>query len=72
MLSRSRRLLNKSIAAMISAIEVYNKPDYKYREETFAILSLNAWELLLKAFILSQTENDVRRLYVYHKTVVSG
>lgn len=49
MKARSQELVEKSIAAMISAIEVYNKPDFKYREETFSILSINAWELLLKA-----------------------
>lgn len=45
----SEELTDKSIAAAISAIEIYNKPDFKYREETFAILMTNAWELLLKA-----------------------
>ena len=34
---------------MIAAIEVYNKPDFKYRDESFAILAINAWELLIKA-----------------------
>ena len=47
--SRINILVEKSEAAMISAIEIYNKPDYKYREETFALLAVNAWELLLKA-----------------------
>ena len=49
MKARSQELAAKSVSAMISAIEVYNKPDFKYREETFAILAINAWELLLKA-----------------------
>ena len=34
---------------MIAAIEVYNKPDFLYRGETFSILAINSWELLLKA-----------------------
>ncbi|BAW80716.1 hypothetical protein TAO_1346 [Candidatus Nitrosoglobus terrae] len=34
---------------MLSAIEIYNKPDFKYREEIFSIIAINAWELLLKA-----------------------
>jgi hypothetical protein len=34
---------------MISVIAIYNKPDFKYRDETFAILATNAWGLLLKA-----------------------
>ena len=42
-------LIDKSIGSMLPAIEIYNKPDFKYREETFAILAINSWELLLKA-----------------------
>ena len=42
-------MLDKSISCMLSAIELYNKPDFKYREDTFAILAVNAWELLLKS-----------------------
>lgn len=50
---------------MISAVEVYNKPGFAYREETFAILGLNARELLLKARLLKQAGNDPRGLRVY-------
>ena len=46
-----RSLLDKSVGSMLSAIEIYNKPNFQYREDTFAILSVNAWELLLKAYI---------------------
>lgn len=67
MKSRSQELVDKSIAAMISAIEIYNKPDFKYREETFAILAINAWELLLKAKWLKDSNNAVRSLYVSEK-----
>lgn len=35
-------ILEKSIACAVSAIEIYNKPDFKYREETFSILMINA------------------------------
>ncbi len=52
---------------MISAIEVYNKPDFKYREETFSILAINAWELLLKAKWVKDHDNKVRSLYVTEK-----
>ncbi len=52
---------------MISAIEVYNKPDFKYREETFAILAINAWELLLKGKWLRDNNNQIRSLYVMEK-----
>jgi hypothetical protein len=34
----SARLLKNSIAAALSAIEIYNKPDFKYREQVFSIL----------------------------------
>lgn len=44
-----RSLLDKSIASMLAAIEIYNKPNFSYREDTFSILCVNAWELLLKA-----------------------
>lgn len=50
---------------MTSAVEIYNKPAFPYREETFAILALNAWELLLKAKILKDGENDLRSIRVY-------
>jgi hypothetical protein len=63
--SRSARLLQTAEAALISAIEIYNKPAFAYREETFAILALNAWELMLKAKLLSLNDNDQRCLYVY-------
>ena len=43
-IQRSERLYRKAEAAMMAAIEIYNKPDFKYREETFAILALNSWE----------------------------
>lgn len=62
--SRSARLLKTAEAAFISSIEIYNKPAFAYREETFAILALNAWELLLKAKLLELNKNDSRCLYV--------
>ena len=43
---------------MMSAIEIYNKPIFEYRDECVAILLLNAWELLLKA-ILSKNNQSV-------------
>ncbi len=63
--SRAERLLRKAEKALITAIEAYNRPDCPYREETFAILALNAWELLLKAKLVHEADNDVRCLYVY-------
>lgn len=59
-----KNLLDKSVAAALSSIEIYNKPDFKYREEIFVILLINAWELLLKAKIL-KNEKKPTSLYVY-------
>jgi len=67
MKSRCNEILDKSIAAMIAAIEIYNKPDFKYREETFTILAVNSWELLLKAKWLQLHSNKPNSLYIYDK-----
>ena len=64
MKSRSKILLDKAIAATVSAIEIYNKPDFQYRAETFCILAINGWELLLKAKWLHDHDNEMRFLYV--------
>mgnify|MGYP001771019544 CR=1 FL=1 len=64
MKSRSRELLDRAIAAMMAAIDVYNKPDFPYRAESFTILALNAWELLLKAKWLATNKNRLSSLYV--------
>jgi hypothetical protein len=64
MKARSRELLDRSIAAMVAAIDVYNKPDFPYRAEAFTILALNAWELLLKAYWLKLHNHRLRYLYV--------
>ena len=64
MKSRSKTLLDKSIAATIAAIEIYNKPDFQYRAETFSILVINGWELLFKAKWLKENNNKIQSLYV--------
>lgn len=51
---------------MVSAIEIYNKPDFKYREESFVVLAVNAWELLLKAKILSNNKNKLKSIHIYN------
>jgi hypothetical protein len=65
MKSRSKELLSRSVAAMVSAIEIYNKPNFLYREETFSVLAINSWELLLKSKWLKENGNKVNSLYVY-------
>lgn len=58
---------------MISAIEIYNKPDFKYREETFSVLCINAWELLLKAKVLNLSGNNINALIeTEYKILASG
>ena len=69
MKSKSNELLDKSISAMIAAIEVYNKPDFLYRGETFSILAINSWELLLKAKYLKDNHNKMRSLYVMEPVI---
>jgi len=65
MKARYKELLDKSIAAMLAAIEVYNKPDFKYREETFSVIAINSWELALKAYLLKLNSNRLQSLFVY-------
>jgi hypothetical protein len=64
MKARSKQLVDRAIAATVAAIEIYNKPDFQYRNETFAVLAVNGWELLLKAKWLLDHKNDIRSLYV--------
>lgn len=64
MKSRSKELLDRAIAAMVAAIDIYNKPDFRYRAESFTVLATNAWELLLKAKWLHDHKNQMNSLYV--------
>jgi hypothetical protein len=64
MKARSKQLVDRAVAATVAAIEIYNKPDFQYRNETFAVLVVNGWELLFKAKWLVDHDNDIRSLYV--------
>ena len=57
--------MDRAISAMVAAIEIYNKPGFPYRNESFTILAINGWELLLKAQWLSVNKNRKNSLYVY-------
>ena len=46
-----RNLINNAIHAYFAAIEIHNKPKIEYRYETTSVLIINAWELILKAFV---------------------
>lgn len=65
MKSKSRTLQEKSLQAMLAAVEIYNKPNFKYREESFSILAINSWEALLKARLLQQDNNKISSITEY-------
>jgi hypothetical protein len=62
-MTRSVDLANKSVQAAVAAIEIYNKPNFSYREEAFALLMANAWELLLKAKWMLDHDDSATSLY---------
>ena len=66
-MAHSKDLSEKSIHAAVAAIEIYNKPDFHYREEAFALLITNAWELLLKAKWLLDHGEIITSLYEYDR-----
>lgn len=51
------KLLEKSKEAFVMAIEIYNKPTIKYRVEGFSFFICNAWELMLKAYLIKRDGN---------------
>ncbi len=59
-----KELVDNSLAAALSAIEIYNKPNFLYRNETFVILIINAWELLFKAKILKDNNHKKTSIYI--------
>lgn len=48
-----KKLLENSKAAIMGAVELHNKPIFPYRYEISIILTINAWELAMKAYILT-------------------
>ena len=56
-----RALLGSAVAALAAAIEIYNKPNFRYREECSVILLVNAWELALKACL------SRKRIRIFYK-----
>lgn len=51
------KLIEKAQESFAMAIELYNKPTIKYRVEGFAIFICNAWELMLKAYMINKFGN---------------
>ncbi|MEG1900485.1 MAG: DUF3644 domain-containing protein [Bacilli bacterium] len=66
----SNRLLEKSLSAALLGIELYNKPNIEYREESFAVLIINAYELLFKSKIIEDT-GKMNSIYEYEKKKLS-
>jgi hypothetical protein len=56
-------LVGKSRAACVAALETYNRALAPYREENFAILMINAWELLLKARVIKENGGKLSSVY---------
>ena len=60
----SQDFYSKSIGSALSAIEIYNKPDFSQRSEVFSILIVNAWEALLKGKLLLDNNEEITSIYV--------
>ena len=63
----AKKLAEKSLSAAKSAIELYNKPNFDYKMESFVILMINAWELLFKAYILKINKNKLKFILIQDK-----
>jgi len=63
----SKLLLDKSQEAFLLSLEIYNKPTIQYRIESFCFFFTNAWELLLKAYLIEGTKNDKTIFYPKQK-----
>lgn len=61
---KCEKLFDKSVAAVLVAVELYNKPYFSYREESFVLFIIHAWEMLLKAKWLKENNNKESCLYV--------
>lgn len=52
------RLLEKSKEAFALAVELYNRPTLKYHAESCSMFLCNAWELMLKAYLIREQGID--------------
>ena len=57
--SISTDMARSAKAAMLAAVEMYNKTAFNYREEVFCILIVNAWEVLAKARVVQLADDDL-------------
>ena len=61
--TRSLLMARKALSALLAAIEIGNKTVMTYQEETFCLLLLNAWEILLKARLVQSNNNQVEAIF---------
>lgn len=54
----AKSLLKKSRDNMVLAIEIYNRPSVENRYDAFVILSVTAWDQLLKAKLIHREKSD--------------
>ncbi len=66
----SLKMARCAASALLAAVEVYNKPTFEHREQTFAMLTVNAWEILLKARIVQENDEKIRS--IYRRNATSG
>lgn len=65
-MARPRRFITMARhaeAALLAAIEIYNKAVFPHKEHTLAFLLVNAWEILIKARIIQQ-DGRLEAIYV--------
>jgi len=58
--SIQKTLAKNSISALLTSIEIYNKPNVLYRNETVILMLAHSWEILLKS-ILYKSDKKVKK-----------
>ena len=61
--TRSLIMARRANAALLAAIEAGNRTNTQFNEETFCLLLVNAWEILLKAYVVKQNRNRPNSIY---------
>ncbi|EKD44087.1 MAG: hypothetical protein ACD_71C00241G0004 [uncultured bacterium (gcode 4)] len=59
--STSKSLVDNSISAILCALEIHNKPNITYRQETVLILLTHAWELLIKWTLYKTWDKNIKK-----------
>ena len=65
-------LIEKSNEAYLMSIEIVNKPTINYRTEGFCFFICNAWELMLKAFLINKKKSIKAIQYSNNKSKTVG